>query len=499
MRRRILTLLVISIGVSCIGLISLQYQWIRQDIDTEKAKFSMSVSHSMNKVVSELEQIELMKYFNNLKQQPAVIESFNSLNQQISNIYKNNSTQQKTSDLSSHAWLSLLSTDDTLSLGKFLSARERQDEMRETNELISRLLENTLENISYFPFEINIYIPLMDSLIAHSLARNGISTKYTFGIYNTFSELFTYINQPEDSVNLSLSSYRYALFPDDQENPENFLVIAFPNEKSFIFSRISYFLWTSIIFICVIFVSFAFSLSIIFKQRKLSEIKNDFINNMTHEIKTPIATISLASEALSDESFEQDKEIQKTYINIIKDENKRLEMLVVRILEQAKQGSINQSIKKENIDIHQVIEECVRNMELIASQRGGEIQQKLQSKNPIVIGDKMHLSNIILNLIDNAIKYSPQKPNVQISTTDSMTGVEIRIKDKGVGISKKDHKRIFDRFYRVPTGDDHDVRGYGVGLSYVRYAIQAHGGSIRVESELKKGATFIIFLPNRKA
>lgn len=513
MRKRILTLLVVLIGVSCIGIVSLQFHWIRQSIEREKAKFNSSVTQSMNKVVSELEQVELIKYFNSLKKQPAVVNSLNSLNRQLSKLLESNSNQHKKEsdninnlpieddEISSYVWLSLLSVEDSLALEKFLSIHTRQSDIQETQDLISQFVGDAFNEISdyYYPFEINIYVPLLDSLISYSLEQNGINTEYNFGIYNTFSELYTYVCDGDDINELEASSYRYPLFPNDERETENYLVVSFPHEASFIFSRVSYFLWTSLIFVVVILASFWFALSIIFRQRRLSEEKNDFINNMTHEIKTPIATIALATEALCDETIEENRDIQKTYVNIIKEENKRLEMLVVQILEQAKRENVNQPIKKEDVDIHDVIEECVRNMEFIVEQKGGQIKLQLNSKKPLILGDRVHLSNILSNLIDNASKYSPETPEILISTTDSMAGIEIRVKDNGVGISKKDHKKIFEKFYRVPTGNVHNVKGYGVGLSYVKHAVLMHGGSIRVESEPKKGSTFIIFLPSKRA
>ena len=510
MRKRILTLLVVFIGVSCIGIMSLQFHWVKQSVEKEDTNFNLSVSQSMSRVVSELEQVELIKYFNSLRQQPSIINSLNLLNQQLSNLLEANSKQYKekgsnsgylssaNDDISSYAWLSLLSLEDSLALEKFLSFHTKQSDLQETEELISKFIGNTLDDILYYPFEINIYIPLLDSLIAYSLERNGIQTEYSFGIYNTFSELYTYASRPENIVDIEKSVYRYALFPNSMGETENFLIISFPYKTSFIFSRVSYFIWSSIIFIAVIIFSFVFALSIIFRQRRLSEEKNDFINNMTHEIKTPIATISLATEALRDETIEQNKELQKTYINIIKEENKRLEMLVIQILEQAKRENVNQSLKKEDVDIHEIIKEGIGNMDFIVQQKGGKIKVRLSSKNPIVSGDKDHLLNVLSNLIDNANKYSPKTPNILISTTDSTTGIEVRVKDNGVGISRKDHKKIFEKFYRVPTGNVHNVKGYGVGLSYVKHIILMHGGNIRVESEPKKGSTFIIFLPYKR-
>ena len=254
-------------------------------------------------------------------------------------------------------------------------------------------------------------------------------------------------------------------------------------------------LFVSIVFIIIIVFSFYYTVSTIFKQKKLSEIKNDFISNMTHEFKTPISTISLACEVLSDKTVEKSPERVSNYIKMIGDENKRLSLLVENILQTAILDKGQLKLKIQSIDIHLLIEQTITNIKLQVENKDGEITTKLEAKKSIINADRVHVTNIIFNLIDNALKYSDQKPKIIISTRSDEEGVFISIHDNGIGISKENQKRIFDTMYRVSTGNIHTVKGFGLGLSYVKAVVEKHGGSISVDSELGKGSTFTIFLP----
>jgi two-component system phosphate regulon sensor histidine kinase PhoR len=227
----------------------------------------------------------------------------------------------------------------------------------------------------------------------------------------------------------------------------------------------------------------------------LSEIKNDFISNMTHEFKTPISTISLACEVLSDKSIEKSPERMNKYVKMIGDENKRLSLLVENILQTAILDKGQLKLKIQSIDIHNLIEQTITNIKLQVENKEGEISTDLKAANAVINGDRVHITNIVFNLIDNALKYSGDHPVIKISTRNDSEGVFISVEDNGIGISKENQKRIFDTMYRVPTGNIHNVKGFGLGLSYVKAVVEKHGGSINVESELGKGSTFTIYLP----
>jgi two-component system phosphate regulon sensor histidine kinase PhoR len=251
----------------------------------------------------------------------------------------------------------------------------------------------------------------------------------------------------------------------------------------------------SAILVLVIIFSFYYTVSTILKQKKLSDVKNDFINNMTHELKTPISTVSLASEMLSDSSIEKSKERSDHYIRIIKEENQRLGLLVENILQTAVLDKGQFKLRMQEVDLHEIIDRAISNIRLQVEKREGEIHLEKNAKDNILNADRVHLTNIIYNLVDNALKYSEHKPNIKIATENINGGIQISISDNGIGISKENQKKIFDTFYRVPTGNIHNVKGFGLGLSYVKAAVEKHQGTVRVESEIGKGSTFKIFIP----
>jgi two-component system phosphate regulon sensor histidine kinase PhoR len=246
----------------------------------------------------------------------------------------------------------------------------------------------------------------------------------------------------------------------------------------------------------VIILTFAYTLITILKQKKISEMKNDFINNMTHEIKTPIATISLACEALGDKDILKSEQVYNNYINVISEENKRLGNLTERILQSAKLEKGQILLKKEEINIHEIIREAITNIRLQVENRGGKIHMQLNAENPVLQADKVHLTNVVFNLLDNANKYTLKSPQIWITTESAYSGLLISVKDNGTGISKSNQKKIFEKLYRIPTGNIHNVKGFGLGLSYVKTIVEEHGGKITLESELNKGSNFILYLPN---
>ena len=232
-----------------------------------------------------------------------------------------------------------------------------------------------------------------------------------------------------------------------------------------------------------------------FKQKRLSQIKNDFVNNMTHELKTPISTISLASQMLKDDSIPVESKNLGYISGIIDDESKRLSYQVEKVLKTAlfEQGQIK--LKRKELNIHQLIDSVLKNFDIQVKSRQGVIIKKLEAENPVLNIDEVHFTNIIFNLLDNAVKYSDEKPSITVSTRQNGKGIFVSVADKGIGIRKQDQKRIFDQFYRVSTGNVHDVKGFGLGLSYVKKIVEAHQGEIKLRSEYRKGTSFEIFIP----
>ena len=291
------------------------------------------------------------------------------------------------------------------------------------------------------------------------------------------------------------SSLKASLFPNDIIGNATFLVVNFPAKDQFLFKKILATLSSSIILLLVIIACFSYAIYIILKQKKLSELKNDFINNMTHELKTPIATVSLATEALSDPDITNKKVNVAKYVGVIKEETKRLGIQVERVLQAATMEKGDLRINKEEEDIHQIIIDCIDRATIQVEANGGAIYKKLLAKNYTLLIDSTHFFNALTNLIDNAIKYSKKSPEISISTFNEDNRLKIQITDNGIGISSEQQKHVFEKFYRVPTGNVHNVKGFGLGLNYVHYVIAAHQGVISVISDLDKGSTFFIDLP----
>jgi two-component system phosphate regulon sensor histidine kinase PhoR len=344
-------------------------------------------------------------------------------------------------------------------------------------------------------YELFVTEQQLDSLILQELNTHGIDTRFEFGIYNPERDLF--LVEKDSAIRKSLIEKGSAarLFISDIFTSPEYLLVYFPNERQFLLTELWGMLLISIILIIVIVYSFTYTITTIFRQKKLSEMKNDFINNMTHEFKTPISTISLACEALTDNGIKRSQEFTESYINIILEENKRLATMAEKILQTAVIEKGQLKMKRERIDFHEVITDVIKNIRIQVEIKDGIIRKQCKATNPIIIGDKVHLTNLVYNLLDNANKYSPKKPVIIVRTENTSNGIILTIEDNGIGISKGEQKKIFDKLYRVPTGNIQDVRGFGLGLSYVKAIVDEHHGRISVESEINKGTKFKIFLP----
>ncbi len=335
----------------------------------------------------------------------------------------------------------------------------------------------------------------VDSLILLELNIRGIDTRFEFGIYNPEKDVFLLEKDPGNRKSLIEKGSAARLFVSDIYTSPEYLLIYFPHEKQFLLTELWGMLLISIILIIVIVYSFTYTITTIFRQKKLSEMKNDFINNMTHEFKTPISTISLACEALNDRELVRSPEFTENYINIILEENKRLATMAEKILQTAVIEKGQLKMKRERINLHDVITDVIKNIRIQVEIKDGVIRKQCKAANPVLMGDKVHLTNLVYNLLDNANKYSPRKPVIMVRTENTSNGILLTIEDHGIGIGKGEQKKIFDKLYRVPTGNIQDVRGFGLGLSYVKAIVEEHHGRISIESEIGKGTKFKITLP----
>lgn len=273
------------------------------------------------------------------------------------------------------------------------------------------------------------------------------------------------------------------------------LILYIEEPKNYISQRTAWLFGAAALFTIIIIAAFALTIRTMFNQKKIAEIKSDFINNMTHEFKTPLATISLASDALSMEKVRKNPEMLDYYAGIIKSENKRMNKQVEKILQAAQIDKDDLKLKLQPTNVHDVIEKMIESFSLQIEQKSGTLVTNLLAKKPVIMADEVHFSNIIYNLMDNAVKYSGDHVKIEVSTTTSKNNVVIKIKDNGIGMSKETQMHIFEKFYRAHTGNLHNIKGFGLGLSYVKAIVESHKGKIKVDSAVGKGSTFTIELP----
>jgi two-component system phosphate regulon sensor histidine kinase PhoR len=520
-------IITIMASLALIGLISIQVYWINNSVEIGKERFEQSVNEALNNVVTRMEKqmaaAKITKKFNFRKQGMRYYSSRDSIkpgirldDKQLFSIPKNKvnvkiyeeltadsngvvtkKTKQKSyaSDTSSKDLQSRIEADGPVHLELNDSAQEQGMWFSHQNAMVNDIFDELVSVNIYNDYDHKFDPKLLDSILRVELLEKGVTADYEFGVMLSKQPPADSVRLTEKNSRLYNSPYKVNLSPDNIFIKPKYLSIYFPGQKRYLLSSMWFMLSISLTFMLALIFSFYYTISTIFKQKKLSEIKNDFISNMTHEFKTPISTISLACEVLSDKSIEKSPERMNKYVKMIGDENKRLSLLVENILQTAILDKGQLKLKVQSIDIHNLIEQTITNIKLQVENKEGEISTDLKAANAVINGDRVHITNIVFNLIDNALKYSGDHPVIKISTRNDSEGVFISVEDNGIGISKENQKRIFDTMYRVPTGNIHNVKGFGLGLSYVKAVVEKHGGSINVESELGKGSTFTVYLP----
>ena len=306
------------------------------------------------------------------------------------------------------------------------------------------------------------------------------------------------LNTIADTLSLLSSGVQAKLFPSDIIGKDNFLAVYFPKKDYHVLQQVWLPIGSSVLFIGVIIFCFVYAIRVILHQKALSQIKNDFINNMTHEFKTPLATVSLAVEALQDPELSTKSKFRDRYLGVIKDENKRLVAQVENVLQAAALDKKDFKLKVEIVNIPDLLQESLQHISLQLEQKKGSSVFENKLSEPWIEADLYHLTHIFNNMLDNAIKYSPEKPDIKISAKDDGNFITLTFADQGIGMSKDAQRKIFDKFYRVHTGNVHDVKGFGLGLSYVKTMVEAHHGTISVQSDVGKGSTFTINLPKKQ-
>ena len=379
-----------------------------------------------------------------------------------------------------------------------LSAQSLQEIVRNRYVYQKALLDEVVYNILYTasdkPLKERVNFKLLDADITAELLNNGIDIPFHFTVSTSDGrEVYRCPDYTEEGQRYS---YSQTLFRNDPTSKMGVVRIHFPDMSSYIFSSIR-FMIPAIVFTIVLLVTFIFTIVVIFRQKRYTEIKNDFINNMTHELKTPISSISLAAQMLNDDAVTKSPQMQKHLGSVIGDESRRLRFLVEKVLQMSMFDRKDASFKKKELDLNELVEQVAQTFTLRVEHTGGKIDVEIEAVDSALYVDEVHFQNAITNLLDNAVKYrKPDSPiNIHIHTWNEGNRLLFSIADDGQGIKKENAKKIFDKFYRVHTGNVHDVKGFGLGLAYVKKIINLHEGDIRCESELGKGTKFIVSLP----
>ncbi|WP_430812770.1 MULTISPECIES: sensor histidine kinase [unclassified Carboxylicivirga] len=515
MSKKFILGLTITMAIALVGITYIQAMWILNASKIEEEQFDKSVKQSIDKVVDRLEKDEAMRYarsprfaFDN-SNVPAKLRSDNKYFKgkekeagahalQDYSIEFNYNASAGVYRFSQYLRDSLVTTFQgrTQYIGSdridpFTGAmsaiqsemRRRYDKQREAKE--KSLLQDE-------PIEKRVDIFRLEQYIFENLEENRITSPFEFAIINSKGKI-VYETKGYENHNPS-ELYSTLLFPNDYHTQANYLKLYFTDKPNPILESMGLVIPSAAFTLIVILLSIV-TIIIIVRQKRLDQIKNDFINNMTHEFKTPISTISLASQMLKDGAVAKTPKTLQHISGVIQDESKRLSFQVEKVLQMAIFEKGNSGFKYKRLDVNDLIHHVTNNFRIKVENQQGKIIERLEAKNSIINVDEVHFTNVIYNLLDNAVKYRKGAPVLYVKTWNKNNGIVISVKDNGMGISKDNLKRIFEKFYRVPTGNVHNVKGFGLGLAYVKKIIDGHGGQISVESEVEVGTKFDIFLP----
>ncbi len=550
-KKKSLKIIIIAVSaLALIGIAAIQYYYVHTAIDASEATFDRNVNDVMSRVVFQIEKneiaLQVRKKLKTFSREQQLVNTLDSLNQELFRSLKKigvdsmrtdsiiqNTRNQISQRLALNEYGNYLRNIDTtkaemkievpvsdsimrMEFPYALEKRHMAEMARKENQtaedrkmaalysnvdqflhrayLVGDVMEDFFNINHFFPIESRVDSANIDSLIRTELSAHGIDAEFVFAVYSpTRDTLMMYDNRVEKQ-SLVKSKYSFRLFPSDMFSSPDYLKIYFPHKNRYLYSDVSGMLMLTLFLVAVIASSFFFILFNLLQQKRLSEMKTDFINNMTHEIKTPISTISLACEMMSDKTTTIDQQQKDAFISVIAQENKRLAAMTDKILQTAIIERGQMKLKQERTDIHELIRRSVNNTILWVNQKNGKIDLNLDAEHHFSEVDPVHFENVIFNLLDNAIKYSPKEPHIVVSTENTNGYLVIKVKDNGIGIEKKELKKIFESLYRVPTGNIHNVKGFGLGLCYVKAIVASHNGHISVDSEVGKGTTFTILI-----
>ena len=515
MKKRTIWTIAIIMGLSFLALLFLQLQYIREMANMKKEQFDESVNRALYQASRNLELNETMRYLekdvNETERRAFSQDSVGTRSGQPDGTIQRShqySVTGKDGTVYSSFELKTI-TSKPSQMPKAIIMRKDRNAISEANKSMQEIIHNRfiyqkalLNDVVYSilysasdkPLKERINFKLLDQDLKAELMNNGINIAYHFTV-STQDGREVY-RCPDYSEEGEEYTYSQVLFRNDPANKMGVVKIHFPDMNSYIFSSVR-FMIPSVVFTVVLLITFLFTIATIFRQKRYTEIKNDFINNMTHELKTPIASISLAAQMLNDDSVTKSEQMTKHLSHTINDDTKRLRMLVEKVLQMSMFDRKSVSFNKKELDLNEMIEDIASSFTLRVEHTGGKIYTQIEAIDSAMYVDEIHFQNAINNLLDNAVKYrKPEQPlDIYIRTWNTNDHLCFSIRDTGLGIKKENLKKVFEKFYRVHTGNVHDVKGFGLGLAYVKNIVESMGGTISVDSEYGKGTKFIIKLP----
>ena len=518
MNKKLFTLLVILMSLSLIGIIFIQAYFINSSLETKEDQFTFNVKKALSYTTTQIADNEYKKYVKALNKiisegidpdttaiRNITIYKQDNLNNQI--IVYNTGILEENFKVPSLIDLNV----DSLGLSNFIGKSTTKiyennftGDMFSSNEQsfekvlnMDKLQKATFETqykseIKNTPIHKRVTVSDVQKLLSKKLLEDNIDIEFQFAIFQ--NDVGTKIQS--DNFNQSLpTTLETPIFLDENDESDFELLINFPARKRFILSSIVGVTLLSMLFTIIIIIAYTSALYQLIKQRKISQMKSDFINNMTHEFKTPIATINLALDAIKNPKIFSDNEKVMRYLQMIKEENKRMNAQVENVLRISQLQKKQLNISKDRYELHDLIYDAITHVELIVENRNGYIKTHFNAVKCSVLANDTYFTNVIINVLDNAVKYSEHAPKIDVFTENAGNNILLSIKDQGKGMNKAVQKRIFEEFYREYTGDVHNIKGHGLGLSNVKRIVENHQGIVSVESEKGKGSTFIIKLP----
>ena len=487
-------------SLALLGIVVIQVSLLRRSLAANEANFAAGVNDALHEVASQLEAKKMRTQILRIQEGVGVFREERSMTLSRNNL--SGGSREMTSEIHAieiHDSMGATERVELNELGEsqgavvWMSGQASDKNVRielKGDPGYVELLQTTLEGLEAMELDYaaNLDSTELDQLLRENLDNQGIHLGYEYAIESRPKAEQASRPVPEESF------HRVALFPNTHNGNRVMLSLAFPGQSSFLLGSIWREAVGSLLFSGIILLCFGLTVSTIFRQKRLSEMKNDFINNMTHELKTPIATIGLAADTLVQQRKVANAEFIDRYASIIKEENSRMNRQVERVLQAAQFDRSHVSLTLEDVNVHELLRQSISHMGLQVTQRGGQIRQAFHARQDVVRADREHLSHVFSNLLDNANKYSPEAPDILVSTENRNGELLITVTDKGCGIPKSMQEDIFTRFYRASTGNLHDVKGFGLGLSYVKEIVEAHGGSVSVASKPGAGSTFTVSL-----